>query len=547
MPRFQEVESGQAPPPGAGGLVAKRYSILRSLGRGSFGSVYLVRDNRASDGEQLKVLKQIPLGDLRPDETVRATQEAQLLSGLHHPAILSFYHSFLERDAFCIVTEFCQDRDLDCKLEEVRREGRSLPETQVVDWLVQLLLGLHYMHARRVLHRDLKAKNIFLKRNLVKIGDFGVSCLLMGSCDLATTFTGTPYYMSPEVLNHQGYDSKSDIWALGCLLYEMCVLSHAFQAPSFLAVAMKIVEGETPALPARYSADLNAVLQRMLQKDPASRPSAAELLNTSFMEDSMKKMKDRFVSKDESKKDAELIARNMKTKVHLQTLMERSEVEQMTPRERMRLRKLEAADEKAKRLREDGACRSQPISIQDHGGSPGGSQPILMKQEDGEMSESEVHDIPEDPHAAEVYYNQDGFDSCSEEEETTTPAETLYLSDPQVSELEALMKHMQKVLEEELSGDPEEPEAPRGPRGPSVINSSLLQTRIQHLRESVCSRVGSDVFQKLYEDAKEARRRGGGAGAVRRPPDQPGAAVQVDQLLFYEEELQRVRQQRDTN
>ncbi|KAF1388550.1 hypothetical protein PFLUV_G00091440 [Perca fluviatilis] len=165
--------------------------------------------------------------------------------------------------------------------------------------------------------------------------------------------------------------------------------------------------------------------------------------------------------------------------------MERSEVEQMTPRERMRLRKLEAADEKAKRLRklaeekyeeihtrrrelrsrhfekvsldvlnesrEDGACRSQPISIQDHGGSPGGSQPILMKQEDSKMSESEVHDIPEDPQAAEVYYNQDGFDSCSEDEETTTPAETLYLSDPQVSELEAMMKHMQKVLEEELS------------------------------------------------------------------------------------------------
>ncbi|XP_078107865.1 serine/threonine-protein kinase Nek11 [Sander vitreus] len=562
MPRFQEVESGQAPPPGADGLVAKRYSILRSLGRGSFGSVYLVRDNKASDGEQLKVLKQIPLGDLRPDETVRATQEAQLLSQLHHPAILAFYHSFLERDAFCIVTEFCQDRDLDCKLEEVRRAGRSLPETQVVDWLVQLLLGLHYMHARRILHRDLKAKNIFLKRNLVKIGDFGVSCLLMGSCDLATTFTGTPYYMSPEVLNHQGYDSKSDIWALGCLLYEMCVLSHAFQAPSFLAVVMKIVEGETPALPPRYSADLNSVMQRMLQRAPASRPSAAELLKTPFMEDNMKKMKDRFVSKEEIKKDTELIARNMKTKVHLQTLMERSEVEQMTPRERMRLRKLEAADEKAKRLRklaeekyeeihtrrrelrrrhfekvsldvlnvrkrsihslytcyiftpEDGACQSQPISIQDHG-SPGGSQPILMKQEDGEMSESEV------------------------------------------SELEAMMKHMQKFLEEELSGESDytlytqsthtqEPEAPRGPQGPSVINSSLLQTRIQHLRESVCGRVGSDVFQKLYEDAKEARRRdGGGAEALTHLRDQPDDGLQVDQLLFYEEELQRVRQLQD--
>ncbi|XP_044062804.1 serine/threonine-protein kinase Nek11 isoform X3 [Siniperca chuatsi] len=516
MLRFQEVESGQAPPPGSGGLVAKRYSILRSLGRGSFGSVYLVRDTKATDGEELKVLKQIPLGDLRPDETVRATQEAHLLSQLHHPAILTFYHSFLERDAFCIVTEFCQDRDLDCKLEEVRRAGQSLPELQVIDWLLQLLLGLHYMHDRRILHRDLKAKNIFLKRNLVKIGDFGVSCLLMGSCDLATTFTGTPYYMSPEVLNHQGYDSKSDIWALGCLLYEMCSLTHAFQGPNFLSVVMKIVEGETPTLPAGYSQHLNSVMQRMLQKHPASRPSAAELLKTKFMEEKMKKMKDRFVFvASDGKKDAELIARNMQTKVHLQTLREKSEVEKMTPRERMRLRKLQAADEKAKRLRklaeekyeeihtrrrelrsrhfekvsldvlnesrEGGACQSPPISIQDHR-SPGGSQPI-PKQNDSKTSESELRDIPEDPQAAEVYYNQDGFDSCSEDEETETPAETLYLSDPQISELEAMMKHMQKVLEEELSGDPAEPEAPQSPQGPPTINSSLLETRIRHLRE----------------------------------------------------------------
>ncbi|XP_071326286.1 serine/threonine-protein kinase Nek11 isoform X2 [Trachinotus anak] len=573
MPRFQEVESGHAPPSGGSGLVAKRYSILQSLGRGSFGSVYLVQDTRAADGEKLKVLKQIPLGDLRPDETVRATQEAQLLSQLHHPAILTFYHSFLERDNFCIITEYCQDRDLDCKLEEVRQAGRSLPEIQVVDWLVQLLLGLHYMHDRRILHRDLKAKNVFLKRNLVKIGDFGVSCLLMGSCDLATTFTGTPYYMSPEVLNHQGYDSKSDIWALGCLLFEMCCLSHAFQGPSFLSVVMKIVEGETPTLPASYSPDLNAVMQRMLQKQPSSRPSASELLKTRFMEGNMQTMKDRFVFVSSGgEKDAELIAKNMQMKVHLQTLRERSEVEKMTPRERMRLRKLQAADEKARRLRklaeekyeeihsrrrelrsrhfetisldvlnesrEEGAGQTLPIRSHDHQ-SAEGSQPI-------ERQESELHDIPEDPQAAEVYYNQDGFDSCSEDEETETPAETLYLSDPQVSELEAMMKHMQKVLEEDLSGASVEPEAPRSPRGPPTINSSLLETRIQHLRESVCRRLGSDVFQELYENLKEARQRRGNkdgvaAEAVNRVGNEPDAGFQVDQLLFYEEELQRVR------
>eukprot|EP00064_Thunnus_orientalis_P021984 superscaffoldBa00007027_g22159 len=160
-----------------------------------------ISENVQSPKLYKKVMKQIPLGDLRPDETVRATQEAQLLSQLQHPAILTFYHSFLERDAFCIITEFCQDRDLDCKLEEVRRAGRSLPEIQVIDWLIQLLLGLHYMHDRwgygchgnihssphilieialkRILHRDLKAKNVFLKRNLVKIGEFPRLLLLL--------------------------------------------------------------------------------------------------------------------------------------------------------------------------------------------------------------------------------------------------------------------------------------------------------------------------------------------------------------------------------
>uniref|UniRef100_A0A673AWC8 non-specific serine/threonine protein kinase n=1 Tax=Sphaeramia orbicularis TaxID=375764 RepID=A0A673AWC8_9TELE len=182
MPRFQEAGSSQATPlSSSSDLVAKRYIIVQSLGRGSFGSVYLVQDTKDPDGDTLKVLKQIPVGDLRPDETVRATQEAQLLSQLNHPSILSFYQSFLDRDAFCIITEYCQDRDLDWKLEELSRAGKSLPETQVIDWLIQLLLGLHYMHDRRIIHRDLKAKNIFLKRNLVKIGEFAAAAKAHGT------------------------------------------------------------------------------------------------------------------------------------------------------------------------------------------------------------------------------------------------------------------------------------------------------------------------------------------------------------------------------
>ncbi|XP_041102659.1 serine/threonine-protein kinase Nek11-like [Polyodon spathula] len=209
-----------------------------------------------------KVLKEISVGELKPNETVQANLEAQLLSQLNHPTIVRFYTSFLEHNSFCIITEYCEGRDLDCKINECKEAGKTFPESQVLEWFIQLLLGVHYTHERRILHRDLKTKNIFLKNNIVKIGDFGVSCLLMGSCDLATTFTGTPYYMSPEALNHQGYNSKSDIWSLACILYEMCCLDHAFTGNNFLSVVLKIVEGKTPSLPDRYSKELNSIMER---------------------------------------------------------------------------------------------------------------------------------------------------------------------------------------------------------------------------------------------------------------------------------------------
>ncbi len=80
--------------------------------------------------------------------------------------------------------------------------------------------------------------------------------------DMASTFTGTPYYMSPEVLKHEGYNSKSDIWSIGCLLYEMCTLQHAFEGQGLIGIMYKIVEGRVPELPKQYSPDLNLILKK---------------------------------------------------------------------------------------------------------------------------------------------------------------------------------------------------------------------------------------------------------------------------------------------
>ncbi|XP_037700837.1 serine/threonine-protein kinase Nek11 isoform X2 [Choloepus didactylus] len=310
----------------------------------------------AQDRER-KVLKEISVGKLNPNETVQANLEAQLLSKLDHPAIVKFHASFVEQDNFCIITEYCEGQDLDCKIQEYKEAGKTFPENQIIEWFIQLLLGVDYMHERRILHRDLKSKNIFLKNNQLKIGDFGVSRLLMGSCDLATTLTGTPHYMSPEALKHQGYDTKSDIWSLACILYEMCCMNHAFTGSNFLSIVLKIVEGNTPSLPERYPRELNAIMESMLNKSPSLRPSAIEILKIPYIDEQLQHLLCRYSEvtvEDKNlncQKEATRILNAVQKKIHLQTLRALSEVQKMTPRERMRLRKLQAADEKARKLK----------------------------------------------------------------------------------------------------------------------------------------------------------------------------------------------------
>nr|XP_012622362.1 serine/threonine-protein kinase Nek11 isoform X4 [Microcebus murinus] len=459
--------------------------------------------------ELQKVLKEISVGQLNPNETVQANLEAQLLSKLDHPTIVKFHASFVEQDNFCIITEYCEKaslescwmemktesgkiytvipcytwgigsrtlcmypnqlilkfhsrpcriliyidkgRDLDCKIQEYKEAGKIFPENQIIEWFIQLLLGVDYMHERRILHRDLKSKNIFLKSNLLKIGDFGVSRLLMGSCDLATTLTGTPHYMSPEALKHQGYDTKSDIWSLACILYEMCCMNHAFTGSSFLSIVLKIVEGDTPSLPERYPRELNAIMESMLNKSPSLRPSALEILKIPYIDEQLQHLMCRYSEmtlEDKNlncQKESAHIINAMQKKIHLHTLRVLSEVQKMTPRERMRLRKLQAADEKARKLKkiveekyEENNKRMQElrsrnfqqlsVDVLHEFDEPTSenlpkSQPVpFLNLSELESSVEDTtadlghHEIPEDPLVAEEYY-ADVFDSCTEESE----------------------------------------------------------------------------------------------------------------------------------
>ncbi|XP_057157879.1 serine/threonine-protein kinase Nek11 isoform X6 [Pan paniscus] len=607
-------------------LIARRYVLQQKLGSGSFGTVYLVSDKKAKRGEELKVLKEISVGELNPNETVQANLEAQLLSKLDHPAIVKFHASFVEQDNFCIITEYCEGRDLDDKIQEYKQAGKIFPENQIIEWFIQLLLGVDYMHERRILHRDLKSKNVFLKNNLLKI-DFGVSRLLMGSCDLATTLTGTPHYMSPEALKHQGYDTKSDIWSLACILYEMCCMNHAFAGSNFLSIVLKIVEGDTPSLPERYPKELNAIMESMLNKNPSLRPSAIEILKIPYIDEQLQNLMCRYSEMTledknlDCQKEAAHIINAMQKRIHLQTLRALSEVQKMTPRERMRLRKLQAADEKARKLKkiveekyEENSKRMQELrsrnfqqlsvdvlhekthlkgmeekeeqpearlscSPQDEdeerwqGREEESDEPTLENLPESQpipsmdlrelesivedaTSDLGYHEIPEDPLVAEEYY-ADAFDSyCEESDEEEEEialerpekeirnegSQPAYRTNQQDSDIEALARCLENVLgctslDTKTITTMAEDMSP----GPPIFNSAMARTKMKRMRESAMQKLGTEVFEEVYNYLKRARHQNASEAEIRECLEKvvPRASdcFEVDQLLYFEEQL----------
>ena len=258
-----------------------RYEDMKIIGRGNYGTAFAAKDRIT--GSKI-VVKKIPLFSLSDKERRDAESECKILATLRHPNVVEFIDSFLEDHALHLVTQYCELGDLARVIKKNKKKGRYFEEEQIVDWFIQIAMAVDHIHSKNIMHRDLKTANVFLTRTMViKLGDFGIAKVLDSTLEQANTVVGTPYYMSPEVCENKKYDKKSDLWAMGCILYELCTLNHAFDASNLLGLVFKIVQESYPPIPDHYSEELRELIDQLLSKDPNHRPSCRRIFRFPFI------------------------------------------------------------------------------------------------------------------------------------------------------------------------------------------------------------------------------------------------------------------------
>ncbi|KAK9452884.1 kinase-like domain-containing protein [Dipodascopsis uninucleata] len=286
-------------------LLRDHYDALELIGRGTFGRIRKVQHR--GDGHIL-VRKEISYCRMSQREKNQLLAELRILKALRHPNIVQYVHHERVQDSeeVHLYMEYCGGGDLAQLIKACRDSGQFVPERVIWSIFTQLLLALYRCHygidpppltdifapsdesppsaTTVILHRDIKPENIFLDaENSVKLGDFGLSKMLDPEHSLATTYVGTPYYMSPEVLLDQPYTPQSDIWSLGCVLYELCALQPPFAGKSHMQLAQKIREGRFAPLPQGYSPALQRIVAACLSLQAQKRPTTHILLQNELV------------------------------------------------------------------------------------------------------------------------------------------------------------------------------------------------------------------------------------------------------------------------
>ena len=291
----------QPSPPPTSQLLHGRYSKCEKLGSGAFSSVYRATDLQNPGADC--ALKVVSLSGLDVGVRRKCIDEAQFLLQISSKNVVRALDSWIQtrtsqgrqKETLFIVLELALGGDLHDKITSKKRRGGCFAEKQILCMFSQMVIGLKACHDKKLLHRDIKSRNVLMfpapelaSGYLLKLGDFGMSYALTSSIDTACSVVGTPYYMSPEIYGRKKYGFTSDVWSLGVLLYEMCTSGHyPFLGKETTDVANQVKYKPYEAIPPHYSSGLRNLVELLLKKNPRHRPTVNEILQLPVMRKSM--------------------------------------------------------------------------------------------------------------------------------------------------------------------------------------------------------------------------------------------------------------------
>lgn len=268
----------------------KKYYITRVLGTGATGTVLCAKSTAANETFAVKCVEMEGMSEADKN---RAQAEVHCLLNCDFFSILKCHEDLSKSDPknpenismIALVLDYANAGDLRQEIRNRAKTSRTFREHEAGLLFLQVLLAIHHVHTRHMIHRDIKSANILLCSNgLVKVGDFGFSKLYAAtvSDDVGRTFCGTPYYVAPEIWRRKAYSKKADMFSLGVLLYELLTLKRPFDGANMKEVMQKTLSGRYDPLPSRVSPEMCEIVASLLNGDPHKRPSSSQLLNTAL-------------------------------------------------------------------------------------------------------------------------------------------------------------------------------------------------------------------------------------------------------------------------